>query len=88
MTLPTWFAIFSITALKLGDLEVCFIATLKLYDCLSIQMVTYLHFSHTKIHVHFSDLCRYATFYTQSCRLVARHTKLALRYFLFLLSDI
>ena len=81
-TLPTGFAILSSTVLKLGDLEVCFVATLKIYDCLSIQIGTYSHFNHTKINVHFSDLCRLATFYTQSCCLVARHTKLALRYFL------
>ena len=35
-----------------------------------------------KIHVHFSDFCRRATFYTQSCHLVARHTKLTLLHFL------
>ena len=69
----TGFAILSSTVLKLGDIEVCFIATLKIYDCLSIQIGTYSHFSHTKINVHFSDMCRLATFYTQSCRLVARH---------------
>ena len=34
-----------------------------------------------KIHVHFSDFCRRATFYTQSCHLVARHTKLTLLHF-------
>ena len=81
-TLPTGFAIFSSTVLKLRGLDVCFIATSKIYDCLSIQIGTFSHFIHTKIHVHFSDLCRHATFYTQSCLLVARYTKLALRYFL------
>ena len=35
-----------------------------------------------KIHVHFSDFCSRATFYTQSCHLVARHTKLTLLNFL------
>ena len=55
-TLPTGFLIFSSTVLKLRDLDVCFIATSKIYDCLSIQIGKFSHFIHTKIHAHFSDL--------------------------------
>ena len=52
-TLPTGFAIFSSTVLKLRDLDVCFIATSTIYDCPSIQIGTFSHFIHIKIHVHF-----------------------------------
>ena len=76
------FAIFSSTVIYLRDLEVCLIATSNIYDCISIQIGICLHFNHTKMHVPISGVCRHATFYMQSCRLVARRTKLALRYFL------
>ena len=42
-----------------------------------IQIVTFSHFNHTKIHVHYSVLCRHAAFHKQSCHLVAMHNKLA-----------
>ena len=76
------FATFSSTDVKLCDFEVGFIGSSKLYDWRGIQIGKRSNFNHTKVHVHFSDLRRPTTFYMQSCRLVARHTKLALRNFL------
>ena len=52
------------------------------YDWRGIQIGTFSHFNHTKIHVQYSVLCRHAAFHKPSCRLVARHNKLALRYYL------
>ena len=44
---------------------------LQNYDLRGIQIGTFSHFNHTKIHVHYSVLCRHAAFHKQSCRLVA-----------------
>ena len=48
---------------KLRKLEVCFIAKSKIFDGRGIQIGTFSHFNHTKIHIFFLDLCRHATFY-------------------------
>ena len=45
---------------KLRKLEVCFITKEKIFDGRGIQIGTFSHFNHTKIHTHF---CRHATFY-------------------------
>ena len=43
----------------------------KIYDWRGIQIGTFSHINRTKTHVHFSDMCRHATFYMQSCCLEA-----------------
>ena len=46
------FAIFSSMEIKLRELEVCFIAKSKIFDWRRIQIGTFSHLNHTKIHVH------------------------------------
>ena len=47
------FAIFSSMEIKLRELEVWFIAKSKIFDLRGIQIGTFSHLNHTKIHVHF-----------------------------------
>ena len=47
------FAIFSRKEVKLRELEVCFIATLKIFDWRGIQIGKFSHFNHTKMHTAF-----------------------------------